>query len=88
MSEKVSLSGADAARLPQKKKLFVLYDERAMSGDTDDAAVLSCADSLKEAKRDKRRMFPTAVIVEYDVEPAPKPGEPDALVHEVILYGE
>ena len=81
----VSPSGADAARLPKPEKLFVLYDERAMSGNTDDAAVMCCAKTLKEAKRDKREMFPTAVIVEYDV--VRKDGK-DELVNEVILYGE
>jgi len=48
--------------------LWVLYDERAASGDTDDATVLCCANSLAEARRDKRQMFPTAVIYEYDVD--------------------
>ncbi len=49
------------------RRQYVLYDERAALGDTDDAAVLCCADSLTEARRDKRAMFPNAVIYEYDV---------------------
>ena len=68
------------------RKLFVLYDERARGGDTDEALVLCCAESMAEAKRDKRRMFPTAVIVEYDVHHLP--GGARELVNEVIHYAE
>jgi hypothetical protein len=48
-------------------KLWVLYDERA-NIDEDDAAVLCTAYSLDEAREDRRTMFPTAVIFEYDLE--------------------
>lgn len=47
-------------------KLYVLYDERAYF-DVDEAAVLCTADSLEEARADKRDLFPLAVIYEYDL---------------------
>lgn len=53
--------------MKEQEKLYVIYDERAMLGDTDDAQVLCTAHSLKEAKRDCRTMFPRGVIYEYDV---------------------
>lgn len=33
-------------------RTFCIYDERAIHGDTDEAIVLCCADTLEEAKRD------------------------------------
>ena len=48
------------------RKQWVLYDERA-NYDEDEATVLSSADSLEEARRDKRELFPSAVIFEYVV---------------------
>lgn len=48
------------------KRLYILYDSRAASGSTDAAVVYCTARSLKEAKRDKREMFPDAVIYSYD----------------------
>lgn len=48
-------------------RLYILYDGRAASGDTDDAIVYTTARSLREARRDKREMFPDAVIFEYEV---------------------
>lgn len=50
-------------------KLFVIYDGRAIDGNTEDASVYCCADSLKEAKRDVREMFPDGVIFSYDTAP-------------------
>lgn len=49
-------------------KVFVIYDERAMLGSTDEASVCCTARSLKEAKRDVRTMFPRGVIYSYDVQ--------------------
>lgn len=49
-------------------KLFIIYDERAMLEGTDEACVLCCANSLKEARRDVREMFPRGVIYEYDTQ--------------------
>lgn len=46
-------------------RLFILYDEWAMLEGTDEATVLCTANSLKEAKRDVRTMFPNAVIFSY-----------------------
>jgi len=48
-----------------KKKAYVLYDERALY-DVDNAAVLTVSDSLREARADRRDMFPNGVIYEYD----------------------
>lgn len=50
-----------------RERLYVLYDGRARGGNTDDASVCCTARSLKEARLDKRTMFPHAVIYEYDV---------------------
>jgi len=40
-------------------RLYILYDSRAWSGNTDDAVVFCCANSLEEAIE--------AVIYSYDV---------------------
>lgn len=47
------------------KKMWVLYDERA-NYNVDEALVLSTAFSRREAWRDKKDMFPNAVIFEYE----------------------
>jgi hypothetical protein len=51
-----------------RKKRWILYDARAHGGNTEEAQVHCTASSLKEAKRDKREMFPDAAIYEYDVQ--------------------
>jgi hypothetical protein len=49
-------------------KCFVLYDGRAKSGDTDDAAVLITAHSEQEARHDGRHWSGyDAIWYEYDV---------------------
>ncbi len=50
----------------EPRKLFIVYDERAMLDGTDEAAVLCTAQSLKEARRDVRTMFHRGVIFSYD----------------------
>lgn len=47
------------------KRLYILYDSRAVF-DPDDATVYCTASSLKEAKKDRREMFPDAVCYSYD----------------------
>jgi len=47
-------------------RLYILYDSRAWSGNTDDAVVFCCANSLEEAIEDMED-FPGAVIYSYDV---------------------
>lgn len=60
---------APPAETPKKLgTLFILYDARAFGGDTDEAAVLCTARSLKEARRDRRTMFPGAAIYQYDTQ--------------------
>lgn len=46
-----------------KKKLWVVYDERAAGGDTDDAIVLESCSSLSEAMN--RAL--AGIVFEYDV---------------------
>jgi hypothetical protein len=46
----------------KKRICYVLYDERAELGNTEDASVLCTASTLEEAKSDKKEMFPNAVI--------------------------
>lgn len=31
--------------------MFIVYDQRAIGGDTEDATVIDCCDSLKQARR-------------------------------------
>lgn len=51
-----------------EKKVFILYDGRAQSGDTDDASVLCTASSEREAKRDSRTFYHVSAIwYEYDL---------------------
>ncbi len=64
------------------EKLFIIYDERAVLGETDDAAVLCTAKSLKEARQDVRTMFPRGAIFSYDVQ-----GE-ELVNEEFIEFGE
>ncbi len=46
--------------------LFILYDERAEGGDTEGAAVLCTARSLKEARRDAKD-YGRCAIYAYDI---------------------
>ena len=51
------------------KTVYVIYDERALTQDTDDCAVLEACESLKEVRRttwDGRR-DPLGVVCEYDL---------------------
>ena len=47
-------------------KLYILYDYRATSGDTSQAAVLTTAESLKEVKVDSRDWSKDCVWFVYD----------------------
>jgi hypothetical protein len=52
-----------------KRKLFILYDARAGSGDTDDASVLDTANSKREMKRISRDHWGENVVwYEYDID--------------------
>jgi hypothetical protein len=51
-----------------KRTVFVVYDMRAAFGDTEDAAVLVTAGSVKEARRDIKDMFGEGVIYEHIVD--------------------
>ena len=51
--------------LKMNDKKYIVYDERA-TYDEDEATVLTCADTLKEAKRDAREMGYPCVVFEYD----------------------
>lgn len=55
--------------LTPKAKLFILFDGRARSGDTDDAAVITTADTEEEAEADSRYPWNgySAVWFEYDI---------------------
>lgn len=55
------------------KPFYIIYDQRAYSEGTDVAAVLSCANSLKEARRDVREMFPGSPIFGYDQDTSKTP---------------
>lgn len=46
-------------------KMYILYDERAISN-VDDATVLDTCDTKQEAINTKREFFPGAVVFEYD----------------------
>lgn len=77
----------DDARVPSRpEQLFIIYDERAMPDleGPDDAVVLCTARSLREARRDVRRMFPRGVIYQYDVRKSAN-GERDELVNEMFV---
>lgn len=47
-------------------KTYIIYDERAQGGNTDDAVVLDTADSIDEARESVRLMWPNGVIFEYE----------------------
>lgn len=47
------------------RKAFILYDDRAYTGDTDDATVLDTADSEAEA-RESNQFHSQGVWYEYD----------------------
>lgn len=49
-----------------QKKLFVVYDGRAILSDTDDASVVVVCDSLQKARREAKGHGECA-IYEYDV---------------------
>ena len=52
-------------KLPTNRT-YVVYDGRAgMEGDTDEASVCCCADTLREAIRDVRDMFPDGCVYSY-----------------------
>jgi hypothetical protein len=59
------------------KYLWVIYDERARTMGTDEAAVMDTAESLKEAKQSVRQNFPDSVIARYEC-------HGDQLLNEVI----
>lgn len=48
------------------RKVFIVYDQRAASGETDAAMVMVACDSLREA-RSYRKTFPGCVVYEYDL---------------------
>lgn len=49
------------------KTFFIVYDGRAAGGvGTGDAQVECCAETLEEARRDVKEMFPDGAIYEYD----------------------
>lgn len=66
------------------RQLFIIYDERAMSG-TEDAEVLCVARSLDAARRDVKSMFPRGVIYQYDMQP--REGKNDELINETFVEG-
>jgi hypothetical protein len=49
-------------------KQYVIYDGRAKTEGTDEAAVLSCACSLKEARKDARMFGYECDIYVYDLD--------------------
>jgi hypothetical protein len=49
------------------KKTYIIYDARAMTLGPDEAQVLCCAKSLREARKDAR-MFGECAIFEYDLD--------------------
>lgn len=51
------------------RRMFVIYDERAILEGTMEASVLCTARTLEEARRDVRTMFPRGVIYQYDIQP-------------------
>lgn len=48
-------------------RLYIIYDERAYTMDTDDAMVMCTADSMKEAREDRDSMFPGCPIYSYAI---------------------
>jgi hypothetical protein len=68
------------------EQMYIVYDERAAGGDTDDALALCTAKTLHEARRDVQRRFPRGVIYRYDVESDPSDGS-DILLNESFIEG-
>lgn len=63
-------------------RLWIVYDERAEGGDTDDAAVLESCRSEQEAMQ---RALP-GIVFRYDVDrSAAKPGSNGDLVNETLI---
>jgi len=56
--------------------IFILWDERAANGDTDEANALCVARSEKEARRDTRKLGLNGIWYEYRKVPCPV--SPDA----------
>lgn len=52
------------ATAPVGSKQYVIYDERAILGDTDDAAVLESCGSLREVRRSS---FRRGAVYEYTI---------------------
>ena len=50
----------------QNSKIFILYDGRAKSGDTDDAAVMDVADSVAEAWQASRQCWRNIDAIWYE----------------------
>ena len=48
------------------KKIFILYDGRAKSGDTDDASVMDTADSVNEAWASSRQCWRDIDAIWYE----------------------
>ena len=49
------------------KTQFVIYDARALSGDTDDAVVMDTADSIEEVRKLKDMHPADCAVYEYDL---------------------
>ena len=49
----------------KEKRLYIIYDGRAISGDTDDAAVMVACESLKEALSYKGDFGGDCVLYSY-----------------------
>lgn len=62
-------------------KLWVVYDERAGFGDTEDAAVLEACSSLHEAMHKAL----LGIVFEYDIAPPSQPGGRDELINERLI---
>ena len=80
--ENVSPVTADACRLcVPGRNLWIVYDERAAMGDTEDAAVLESCRSEHEAMR---KALP-GIVFRYDILPALKAGQRDELINETLI---
>jgi len=47
-------------------RLYIIYDQRAYLEDPSECTVMCTANSLKEAKQDRDKMFPGCPIYSYD----------------------
>lgn len=63
------------------KHLWIVYDERAMTMDTDDCAVMEACSSEREAMRDAL----PGVVFRYDIAPPCKAGEREELINETKI---